>query len=665
MTPTPLSRRILHLSMPLLVLAAAVCGLVWLGGRTARWPQGLIGPFLVRATDGSLWETVGENFPVVQASDDQMWPAVAYNTQDAEYLVVWQDWRNRDTTRFDIYARRVGAEGTLIGDDFPVTRQVLFQNYPHVAYNSTRNEYLVVWSDQRNTRTNGSDIYGQRVSADGTLIGSDVAIATAPGPQLYPRVAYSPDADEYLVVWQDSRTARTTSTDVFGQRIDGDGSLLGSNFATSDSNGAQNQPDVTYSPDSRRYLVVWDDERNVAAVDVYAQLVTNAGTHDGANFPLSTASSSQENVNVSYNSSAGEFLVAWEDLRDYSVTKTDIYGQRVGADGALRGGDISLSTGSSDEIEPILAFGANPSGYLLVWRDQRNEPGTGGDIFGRALSGVGEQVGDEFEIAVEAGSQQRAHAAYDTASGEFLVVWRDPRSSLLRGRDVFAQRIGTRVEPTATPTNTPPATDTPTATPTATATPTVVLTPTFTPTPTSTPTPTPTGPTNTPTVTPVLPTPTHTPCAYPPCPGEPTTSYLPLIRRGHLPCGYENPDSDEPANNQWESATPYGYGRWEDRTFWDPSAPPGQEGSDVDWYEWVVEWTGTHWIWPEDTSFNVEIYAEVYSATGDPRQPLELLAFGKGKQEVELQAGNTYYVKIKNVGANPPAVGCYDLILDP
>jgi len=140
---------------------------------------------------------------------------------------------------------------------------------------------------------------------------------------------------------------------------------------------------------------------------------------------------------------------------------------------------------------------------------------------------------------------------------------------------------------------------------------------------------------------------------------------MPLIRRDRVPCGYQRPDVDEPANNQWESATEYGYGRWEDRTFWDPSAPPGQQGSDVDWYEWVAEWTGAHWIWPENTSHNIEVYSEVFFATGDSRRPLELLAYGRGRQEIELQAGNTYYVKIKNVGSNPPAVGCYDLILDP
>ncbi len=678
MAPVPQSRRQARL-LTLLFILIPVCGLVWWGWNYSRLSVGQLGLLTAHATESSLWKTVGANIPILRQMADQEWPAVAANSQDGEYLVVWQDQRNFRTTRADIYARRVAADGTPIGNEFLVTNQAQNQNFPHVVYNTVRNEYFVVWSDQRNVGATGSDVYGQRVAADGTLVGGDIAISTALRPQLYPRVAYNPIADEYLVVWQDSRTSAWTSSDIYGQRIAGDGTLLGANFVIADDPAAQNQPDVAYSPFGRQYLVAWDDEREIGTtgVDVYAQWVAGTGALLGGNFALSTTLNSQENVAVGYNPAQNEFLVVWEDSRNLGITSTDLYGQRVGGAGGLLGGNIPLSTGIGAESEPALAFGLNLGGYLLVWRDDRNEPGTGGDLFGQALNGAGAQVGNEFEIALEIGTQRRAQLAYNTLVGEFMVVWEDSRNLFLGGRDTYGQRIGPQVQPTPTPTSTATSTHTPTVTPTSTSSPTVVLTATFTPTstatatatpttpPTITMTPTPAGPTNTLTATPIRPTPTNTPCAYPPCRRGPEVAYLPLVRHDHLPCGYNRPDADEPANNQWESATPYGYGRWENRTFWDPSAAPGQQGSDVDWYEWVVEWTGTHWIWPENTSHRVVVYAEVFLATGDPRQPLELLSYGRGRQEVELQAGNTYYVKVKNVGSNPPTVGCYDLILDP
>jgi len=142
--------------------------------------------------------------------------------------------------------------------------------------------------------------------------------------------------------------------------------------------------------------------------------------------------------------------------------------------------------------------------------------------------------------------------------------------------------------------------------------------------------------------------------------------YLPFIVKNEgYPCGWQQPDPDEPANDMWESATPYNYGAWRGRTFWSPVAAPGWEGNDTDWYRWLAEWTGTHWVWPENLSSGIRVYIRVYQASGEPYHPLELLAYGEGRLEMYLEGGEVYYVKVTNIGGYPPKVGCYDLLLDP
>jgi len=91
---------------------------------------------------------------------------VAYNSTSNQYLVVWKDWRNDATRGDDIYGRRVKASGKLAGGDFRISGPAATSNElgPVVAYNPTSNQYLVAWYDWRSGATRGSDIYGRRIA---------------------------------------------------------------------------------------------------------------------------------------------------------------------------------------------------------------------------------------------------------------------------------------------------------------------------------------------------------------------------------------------------------------------------------------------------------------------------------------------------------------------
>lgn len=221
--------------------------------------------------------------------------------------------------------------------------------------------------------------------------------------------------------------------------------------------------------------------------------------------------------------------------------------------------------------------------------------------------------------------------------------------------------------PTATPTVTPTPTATATATPTDTPTPTATDTPGPTPTPTQTGTPTPTGtitstPTNTPTATPSG-TPTATPTAT--ATSQPGV-FLPYIIKHGPPCGWDDPDDNEPGNDFWkDSDVLYGSGLFADRTFWSVTQPAGEKGNDPDWFKWKVDWTGTHWLWTQDLDpDSLSIYLLVTQAIGDVPVPIAWgEAYGSGELEVWLEQGQEYYVLVSNLTS--PEAGCYNLWLQP
>ena len=129
------------------------------------------------------------DFPITTNVNLDIQPQVAYNSTDQEYLVVWGEMVPFGQVFIPgrILGQRVGEDGTLLGSAFQI-----FSNgtYSRVAYNSALNEYLVITAP-------GTGILGQRVSNSGTLIGGSIGLMT---DQSYGRLLYNELSADYLLV---------------------------------------------------------------------------------------------------------------------------------------------------------------------------------------------------------------------------------------------------------------------------------------------------------------------------------------------------------------------------------------------------------------------------------------------------------------------------------
>lgn len=366
----------------------------------------------------------GASFSITTNGGIQSQPAAAYNSTTDDFLVVWTDQRNG---LGDIYGQVVQPDGTLpTGEDpsenYAISTATGYQQYPTLAYNITTDEYLVVWMGNR---VGNLDIYGQRVDADGTLLGNtdpfvNLAISTASNNQYDPAIAYTPTADEYLVVWVDNRNS--ASDDIYGQRVDTDGALLGADFAICTASKDQSKPAIAYNSLANEYLVVWGDGRDqIYSPDIYGQRVDAAGTLWGDNFIISDASMSQFSPAVAYNTDHDQYLVVWKDYRAYS---DDIYGQRVGSDGTLaQQGGFAISTAIENQSWPAVAYSTTAHQFMVVWEDQRTDE-YAGHIHGQRVWWPGLPIGHEFATS-SPGTRKAPAVAYDTREHLYLAVWAD------------------------------------------------------------------------------------------------------------------------------------------------------------------------------------------------------------------------------------------------
>jgi len=436
---------------PAIRMSAAVAMLLLLGAGTGAFANGspLVGVNL-RASGGS-------------ADADDEAPAVAWNSETTQYLVVWEDGRNvsDDPTNRgrDVYGQRVGADGAPIGQNFRISggSATADDRSPAVAWNETAGEYLVVWQDWRGYDTRGHDIYGQRVSADGVVIDLNFRIsdAFALDDEYSPVVVVNEATGHYLVVWQDYRNYETRGPEIYGQRLGTFGGLIATNFRISGAAGTPTAsskcwPAAAWNGSANQFLVVWEDGRNSdpRGQDIYGQRLGAYGGLIGQNFRISggSAMSDDSQPAVAWNDSTNQFLVVWQDHRDEEPRGWDIYGQRLGAYGSLIDANFRISGGSatSDEISPAVAWVEAANRYLVAWTDWRDLASSrGADVYAQRLGPYGGAVGKNVRVSGWSADSDDWHpaAACSGSANQCLVAWQDHRDEGTRGWDIYAQRV--------------------------------------------------------------------------------------------------------------------------------------------------------------------------------------------------------------------------------
>lgn len=316
------------------------------------------------------------------------------------------------------------AQASRSGPTFPVSSgggSVVM--LPDVAHDSVRDRYLSV------AEIAHVIIDAQLLNANGGVL-ANIRVRTGAGTQA-PRVAFSPDinngAGGYLVVWHESVSAKVTQ--IWGRLISADGALLGGEIAIGlDSNplvpGSTSNwlmgPSVAYSTGSREFLVAWMGGYTTAN-DIRFMRLNAAGALLQGTVTTITAGTIdwERDPSVAYNSQQDEFYIAyagWVNAGNYGF----INGQRVKAGtGALIGGATSFGAFSSPLI-PSVSYNASLGQYLVGWY---NASGGGRAVYGATVNAAdGAIVGAVRVLSAYYASYDALDIDYNQSSGDFLLV---------------------------------------------------------------------------------------------------------------------------------------------------------------------------------------------------------------------------------------------------
>jgi len=370
---------------------------------------------------------------ISEATDPEVnrgYPQVAYNSNQHEFLVIWDNYWSADFR--DIYARRISNTGGLDAKFTIATgadNDELIRWHGSLTFNATNGEYLVVYMVDALDDQKHWEIWGRRVAWDGHWNGPEFKIFSWPNRGFWsPHVAWNSDRNEYLVVANALDTQTGKWNDVAGRVVQANGTMPNFHFAISSQDQAlqPNDADVVYNPVAIEYLVVWDRLRKG---DIYgARVGGNTGTvvNPPGEFAIDDTNHSQNDQKVAVNS-RGHYLVVSE-LNDIDFGDV-IYGRELDETGRLIGSHISI-TDSGADYDPNVAARPATNAFLIVWNDW-NEVDDGG--IGGALWESSKDVNPGIPFMV---TQLGIWPASAAGQSEYLVVynkWVD-KSNKIYGR---------------------------------------------------------------------------------------------------------------------------------------------------------------------------------------------------------------------------------------
>lgn len=279
--------------------------------------------------DGSLstW------FSIVAGMGEKYFnPVVAYNHLSQEYLVVWT--HEFSATDYDLWGSLVAWNGSTVGTPFSINLEVDKQDFPAVAYNPNGDEYLVVYG---NTWAGGlRDIAAQRVDGDGSLLSWANISTSASADRYAPSVAFSPELDTYLIGYSRD-SGGTAGIDVAGKIAAP--SLVGVSPApeiTIVDDGTADVVNPALGANAGGFIAQFT-LIEASGADVRARRLTGDGTPLGSSsgfLVLDTPGVNPGRTNAVARADAVGYVSAWEN---FGANYTQIYAQAIspGSDSIL------------------------------------------------------------------------------------------------------------------------------------------------------------------------------------------------------------------------------------------------------------------------------------------------------------------------------------------
>ena len=355
-------------------------------------------------------------FPAVEVAPTSRSGVVA-NDASGDFAVVWPS-----PSANMLYGRLYAANGTPKAAAFPIVLSSNYVSNPAIAMNGS-GDFVVLWvvGFYENGKLERL-IQGQRLSGDGSLLGAvfEVARIEQPATDVLPAVAMDADGD-FVVAW-----SRTRQRDFGAYYTTWLGSVAGSLHARRYKSSGE--------PAGLPILVESDLMLMSDIVDSLHLLPHHYyHTYD---LHLAPALAMDDN---------GDFVIAWEN-GNLLLGNVAVEGKRYGADGLQRGLKIRVSP-PDQAVARLPAAGMDAAGNFVIAWAGAPDASSPLQLYLQRYAANGRAQGDRIAMDgdVSGAYWPSAPALAMQADGEFVISWLDNPDGDPYVRKVYAQCYGSDV----------------------------------------------------------------------------------------------------------------------------------------------------------------------------------------------------------------------------
>lgn len=298
--------------------------------------------------------------------------------------------------------------------------------------------YVIVWEDSSAGR-----IYGQRFSAAGEKVGSELQLdSTQGGSPVWVSVAATAN-DGFVIAFQAGSFAQA---EIFARHYDGANTPVGGLFAVNTTSpNEQFNPHIT-ALDNGALLFTWDTQAFDVFQEVRGRIFLSNGQALGNDFVIAPMSANaQHGLSAIAPLAGGSFVVTWQSATGGS-SNFEIVGQRFSSNGTAIGSPFTVNTQTTNNQFGNDVARLSDGGFVVTWADPVPPGNLGGRIVARHYDASGVAIGGEIVIDSKGAGNYGSTVVTALANGGYVVSWTEDDGTSAQN-NVLAREMGANDQP--------------------------------------------------------------------------------------------------------------------------------------------------------------------------------------------------------------------------